>query len=112
MRERMAPQLGCRLAEKRWCVGLDHRRRRVFARPGAFEGIAARLDDPFSIARLAAGAAQLVALIIKRFQFGIGGTPVLNGDVMAGDRLLTVALLVMTLGNEVGRQEPPDLAVP
>jgi len=60
----------------------------------------------------AARAAQLVELIIERFELVIGDTPILNGEIVVRDRLLAVALLVVAFGEEIRRQESPDLAVP
>ena len=47
-----------------------------------------------------------------RLEFVVGDAPILHGQVEVGDRLLAVALLIVGLGLEVGRQEAPDLAVP
>ena len=112
MRERMAPELGCRLAEQGRPIGLRHRRRRVFVRARALERIAAGLDLAVQIARLAAGAAQLVELIVEGLELVVGDAPVLHRQLVVGDRLLPVALLVVAPGQEIRGQEPPDLAVP
>ena len=47
-----------------------------------------------------------------RFELLVGHTPVLNAEIVIGDGFLAIALLVMALGQEIGRQKAPDLAVP
>ena len=81
---------------------LNHRRRRIFARPRAFERISAGLDFAVQIARLAAGPAQLVELIVVRFELVVSDAPVLNGEIVVRNGLLAVTLLVVAFGQEVG----------
>src|ERR1700743_1541715 len=100
------------LAEQGRSIGLRHRRRRVFICPGTFERISAGLNLSPSASRLAARAAELIELVVEGFELIIGDSPVLHGHVVIGDRLFTVALLVVALGQKVGGQKAPDLAVP
>src|SRR4051812_36049928 len=101
MRKRVITQLPRCLGEQCRSVRLRHSRRRIFAGARALEGITAGLNLTVQVARLSAGAAQLVKLIVEGLKLAVGDAPVLHGKVL-GD-LLAVALLVMALGQEVRR---------
>ena len=64
MREWMVPELGRRLGEQRRRVGLAIGGVGIFARARPLERIAAGLDLALQVAGLAAGAAQLVELVV------------------------------------------------
>src|ERR1019366_4357617 len=91
---------------------LNHRRCRIFAGSCALERVAAGLYLPVQIACSAAGAAKLVELIVMRFELLVGHAPVLNAEIVIGDGFLAIVLLIVALGQEIGRQKAPDLAVP
>ena len=112
MGEGVAPEFGGRLAEQGRPIGLRHRRRGIFVRASALEGIAAGLNLALQIARFAAGPAYFVELIIVGLELVISDAPILHGEIVVGDRLLAVALLVVALGEKVGGQEAPNLTVP
>src|ERR1700754_3389587 len=112
MGKRMPPKFRRRLAEQGRSIGLRHWRGGIFRGAGTLERVAAWLDLAVQVAGLAAGTAQHVEAVVVGFELFVGYAPILHGEVVVGDGLLAVALLVVALGQEVRGQESPDLSVP
>jgi hypothetical protein len=108
----MITQVGHRFPEQRAIILFLQGRGGVFARPRRFEGIAARLNFSFDVARLAAGSAQVLELVIIGFELLVSDPPILDRHTKSIDELLAVPLLHRRLQHKVLLLEAEGLPVP
>src|ERR1700722_11823381 len=111
LREWLVAEFARGLAEQRVAERLRLCRRRIWARTGTFERIAALLDLPPEISRSARRSAEIFEAIVERFELVIGDAPVLDRHVL-GKEGGAITLGEMRFQDEIGRQKPPHFGVP
>src|ERR1700730_17336922 len=87
------------------------RRRRIVPRSRRFMRIAARLNLTLDVARLAAGAEQVLEAIVVRLEGIVSDTPILDGEVRI-EKILAVAFARACRQLEIVRLESVCLAIP
>jgi hypothetical protein len=110
-RKRLETNFLGRLVEEHGRIASLERRQRITSRARPLERVAAGLDPALNVAGLARSSAEILELVVMRFEVLVADTPVLDRHIRRNE-VLAVTRFGVTANLEVGGEEAPMLTVP